>query len=165
MPPSIIGVRLMERYKLYGLITILIHFAALLIGLAAIWPYSPTHAAIYAVIIVVTTLTLIYSFCSKCPCHHKECSHLILGPIAKILPKRKVGRYGPCDYWGLGLSFFVSVTYPEYWLWKYDLLPYIFYGMVITALGGILLKVCPSCKNCNCPFNRHPKNPKYRKNG
>lgn len=37
----------MERYKLYGLITILIHFAALLVGLAAIWPYSPTHAAIY----------------------------------------------------------------------------------------------------------------------
>jgi hypothetical protein len=149
-------------YKTWGLLTILMHLGAEVLGLCAIIPYSVPHALVYFGVMLVTTLLIVYSFCSKCPCHARQCSHVILGPVARILPKRRTGRYTRTDYLALATAFLASILYPEYWLWKYDYLPFIFYLIVIATISLILLKVCPHCKNVNCPFNRHPKNPKYR---
>jgi hypothetical protein len=151
------------NYKAWGFITILMHFAGLAIGFAAILPHSPAHAAIYLILVAVTTLALVYSFCSKCPCHERQCSHVVLGPIARILPGRRICKYTSADYWGLGVSFFVPAIYQSHWLWKHDVLPLVFYPLFAATIALILLKVCPECKNVNCPFNRHPRNPKYRR--
>jgi hypothetical protein len=151
------------NYKVYGFITILMHFAGLAIGFVAILPFSTLHAIIYSIQVVVTTLIIVYSFCSKCPCHEKQCSHVILGPITRILPRRKIGKYKAADYWGLGISFFTPAVYQSYWLWKHAVLPYVFYILFVATIALILLNVCPQCKNVNCPFNRHPRNPKYRR--
>lgn len=153
----------LETYKIWGLIAILVHFAALVVGMVAIYPHSMMHFWIYVGIVVVSTFGIIFSFCSKCPCHKHQCSHIVLGPLTRLLPLRKVSKYTTADYWGLGLSYLVGIVYPEYWLWKSPVLPFVFYPLVVATLALILLLVCPYCRNCNCPFNRHPKNPKYRK--
>lgn len=151
------------NYRVYGFITVVMHFIGLGIGLLAILPHSKFHAVCYACLVVATTLGLVYSFCAKCPCHWKQCSHVVLGPLARILPKRKVCPYRPADYWGLGISFFLPAVYQAPWLWRHPVLPYVFYPLFAATIAMILWKVCPQCRNVYCPFNRHPGNPKYHR--
>lgn len=153
------------NYRIYGLITVLMHVTGLGIGLAAILPHSSLHAAIYLILSVAATLGLVYCFCSKCPCHRRHCSHVLLGPIARILPKRKICKYHSADYWGLGLTFFAPAVYQAHWLWKNAVLSCLFYSLFIATILLILWKVCPQCRNVNCPFNRLPGNPKYQRAG
>jgi hypothetical protein len=149
-------------YRVWGLLTILMHLAVLLIGLTAILPRSAVHAAVYGAIIPLSTLTIVYSFCAKCPCHGRHCSHVVLGPLARLVPHRSVSPYTSADYWGLGLAYLVSVAYPVPWVRQHTVLPYLYESLAAVTIALILLKVCPSCRNVNCPFNRHPRNPKYR---
>jgi hypothetical protein len=140
------------NYRAHGLVSILLFYAALSAGMAAIWPHSRVLALCDLGIIVLGTLGIVYSFCAKCPCHAGHCSHILLGKLTRLVPRRRIIPYTRLDIAGLIVSALVLVLFPQPWLRSHAILWAAFWVAAAAAVGDILPAVCPSCRNVRCPL-------------
>jgi hypothetical protein len=142
-------------YRLHGLFSVILFYIAMGLGLYVIFPASPKMGLVFVGLILAATGGIVYSFCSKCPCQARNCSHILLGWIANLLPRRKPSAYTWRDISGLLLSFLVVLVFPQAWLWPHRVMFILFWVLCVLTVLDILLAVCPECKNALCPLNRN----------
>jgi hypothetical protein len=138
--------------KIHGVLSIILFFISIVIGLIAISFTSITHVIIYAGILPVAFGCVIYFYCGKCTCRSDFCGHIIPGKLTKLFPDRPPGAYSTLDFFITSVAMALITLYPQYWLWKFKLLFLICWILVIVGLVDIFLFVCKECKNEHCPM-------------
>ena len=78
------------KTKIHGIISLLLFTGVIIIGVIGINKFSKIFTLAYLLIVTISFLIIIYSYCTKCKCYKDNCAHLIVGIIAKYLPKRKI---------------------------------------------------------------------------
>ncbi|MBM4271134.1 MAG: hypothetical protein FJ139_03100 [Deltaproteobacteria bacterium] len=138
--------------RLPGIVSLLLFFVAVLIGVFAIFRVSPSATWLYIGLILASSSVVVYSYCSKCSVRLTSCGHVIPGWLTQFLPVRDQGDYSVTDYLGTAISFVALVGFPQYWLWKDKLFFFVFWTLLIAALIEIRLFVCVACGNEKCPL-------------
>jgi hypothetical protein len=129
---------------------------AVFVGLAITARHSWLATAGYVAINIVAALGIAYTYCGKCACRTRHCSHFVIGKMADWLPQRPPGPYTRGDYAGMLLSAVAVFVYPLPWLWAAPVWLAAYTGIFLIATLDILLAVCPRCKNTRCPAARWP---------
>jgi len=133
----------------HGLASMVIFGIALLVGFIPILEVSVLSATFYLMIIIFGFIIIIYSYCTKCD-QRFDCGHIILGKIAKWLPKRSNDSYSTLDYLGVLVPIMLILFYPQPLLWQHKYLPYVFWLLLIISSTEIIFYVCPKCQNTKC---------------
>jgi hypothetical protein len=134
----------------HGIISLCLIFVAIAVALGAIVLKSPLLALIYLAVCAVCFLNILYSYCAKCPCRSKNCSHEILGGLTKFLPKRKEGPYSFVDILSTLISIGAILIIPHLWL-VYNIPSLVLFWLLIIVAGlEIVFLVCPDCSNKYC---------------
>ncbi|HUI93086.1 MAG TPA: hypothetical protein VLX68_12635 [Chitinivibrionales bacterium] len=134
----------------HGMISLFLIFMAIAVALGAVVLKSPLFALIYLGICAICFLNIVFSYCAKCPCREKDCSHGFLGSLTKIMPKRKEGPYTFIDILSTLISIGAILMIPHLWL-VYNIPSLIlFWLLIIVAALEIIFLVCPDCANKNC---------------
>lgn len=113
-------------------------------------------AVLYAVLLVGGCRAMLYSICTKCP-HILDgtCRHVLPGSVALVLLKpRKATPYTFWEYFILAAVIAFVVVFPQYWLWKQKVFLIVFWVLAAISAIQILTRVCRTCNNELCPFNR-----------
>ncbi len=135
----------------HGLFSLLLVFISILIGLNSVFTSSTYMGIIYILVLILSIIMLLFSFCAKCVCREDGCGHIIPGKLTKYLPKRESGKYSISDYGGLIISLFLIFGFPQPFLLNNKLTLFFFWLLIIAALAEIFLYVCKDCKNNYCP--------------
>ncbi len=106
---------------------------------------------LYIVIISISPVIVVYSFCSKCICRLDSCGHIFPGKLSKLLPSRKQNNYTMLDILGAAISLTVLIIFPQFWIWENKIFLIIFWVLIFIALVEIRLFVCRNCNNEKCP--------------
>ena len=138
------------KSKIHGIISIILFSGTFILSFISIQIYSTIIAILYLLIVLISFLIVIYSYCTKCKCHENNCAHLIIGPISKYMPKRKMDKYTLMDYIGVFMPISLIMFIPQYWLFKNKILFFIFWILSIIAFTEIICFVCKTCENVNC---------------
>jgi hypothetical protein len=138
--------------EFHGVMSLLLVFAAVIIGVAAVFKASPPMGLLNILIILVSLPIIIYSFCSKCACRLDSCGHVLPGKLTRFLPAREPGPYTPRDIAGLLIPFVIIIGFPQWWLWGEKVLSAVFWILILAGIVEIRLAVCPACTNRECPF-------------
>lgn len=140
------------KRRQHGVLSLVVLFAAIIIGIYAIAQVSPKTAIAYTAITFVGLLIVVYSFCAKCPCRKGACGHVILGLVTSILPTRKETEYTTLDYLGVIIPLGFILLAPQIWLKNNVPLLIAFWLLAAVALLEIILRVCRGCENNYCPI-------------
>ena len=81
------GMVTMNR-QTYGFLSLLLILAAVLTATYAIYQFSFFWTLLYLVGLMLSSLVIIFSFCTKCPSRNKDCSHIIPGKLTCFFPRR-----------------------------------------------------------------------------
>jgi hypothetical protein len=138
--------------RFHGLLSLVLVFVAVLIGVFAIFEVFPLMAWLYIAITLISSSVVVYLYCSKCSVRLTSCGHVIPGWLTRFLPVREQSDYSFTDYLGTAISFVVLVGFPQYWLWKHTIFFFAFWILLIAALLVIRLCVCRLCENEKCPL-------------
>jgi hypothetical protein len=141
-------------HRVHGVSSIVLFGVAVAVADSVLLQISLGLGWIYIGVAVAGLLGIVTSFCTKCCCKH-QCSHVVLGWIAKWLPARPVGKYERRDLLGVIVSFAAIAIFPQFWLWTQPLMGMVFWVLTGVIIWEIARGVCPSCRNVLCPF--HPK--------
>ena len=137
--------------KFHGVFSLILIFFSIVIGLLVIMNKSLSMGLLYIVIIFVSPVIIVYSFCSKCICRLDSCGHILPGKLSKLLPSRKQNNYTMLDILGATVSLTVLIIFPQFWLWENKIFLIIFWLLLFIALVEIMLFVCRNCNNEKCP--------------
>ena len=137
--------------KFHGVFSLILIFFSIVIGLLVIMNKSLSMGLLYIVIIFISPVIIVYSFCSKCICRLDSCGHILPGKLSKLLPSRKQNNYTMLDILGTFVSLTVLIIFPQVWLWENKIVLIIFWLFLFIALVEILLFVCRNCNNEKCP--------------
>ncbi len=140
--------------RFHGIFSLFLISVSVLIGLLSIMSESLLMVLLYAMLILISLPTIVYSFCSKCSCRD-SCSHILPGRLSKFLPPRKQGNYTPRDILGVVVPVTALLIFPQPWLWKNIPFLTIFWLLFFIALVEVNIFVCRSCSNEKCPL--YPK--------
>jgi membrane-bound metal-dependent hydrolase YbcI (DUF457 family) len=139
--------------QIHGILSLLIMFAAVLTAtLAIIRSSSVIWAALYVVGILLSSLIIVYSFCTKCPCRNTGCGHVIPGILTRLFPPRPEGLYTFMDLAGVAIPLVFLIVFPQYWLLSNPPLFILFAVLCLIAAADIQFFVCKGCTNRFCPF-------------
>lgn len=139
-------------YRVLGVSGILLLYSAAGFGLVAIARHNQLWALLYGAALLGATLGILYSYCAKCPCRSGRCSHIFIGKLTALLPRRTPGPYRAPDHAGLLASLFAIVAVPQFWLWSRPALLAAFWLLAVSATLTVILGVCPHCRNVYCPM-------------
>lgn len=142
------------HYRYHGLTSMVLFTIAVFIAMAAIARYSWPAVAGFVAVNIVSTLGIAFFYCARCTCRRHHCSHVLIGKVADWLPARRQAPYAVTDYLGMFLSAGIVFLYPLPWLWRQPAYLAAFLLIGLLATTEILLAVCPSCRNTNCPVAR-----------
>lgn len=144
-------------YRAHGLTSMVLFSVAVILALVVVARASLWWAGGYALLNILATLVIAYAYCAKCLCRPHRCSHVLVGKVADLLPKRPPAPYTAGDYAGMLLASGVVFLYPLPWLIREPLWLAAFF--IIGGLGAaeIFLAVCPHCVNSRCPAARWPR--------
>lgn len=137
--------------KFYGIMSLVLFFAAIVIGLYVMARAQTTMAIVYFGIIVVGMLAILYFFCGKCPCRDESCAHVLPGYLSNIYPKRKQEPYTKTDLAITVIFLLLLIAVPQKWLFTNMRMFLMFWIFILGALVQIRLRVCVACSNKNCP--------------
>ena len=151
-------------YRAYGVIGILAFFAAAAVGvfglarphvvaMAGVRP-GLLPAVLYGLIVLAATWTILYAYCAKCACRRKHCSHVFVGSLTVLVPRRAPAPYHRGDHAALLAALGVVALAPQPWLLAAPRLLALFWGLFALAAGLIVVRVCPACRNSRCPMWR-----------
>jgi len=138
--------------QVHGVGSLLLVFGALIVALVSVFRESAAMGVVYLVIILVSLPTIVYAFCSKCPCEGNRCGHVLPGLFKQLLPKRDHPDYTRLDLAGLLLPFLALIAFPQWWLWKTAALFALFWVLLVIGVVEIRRCVCPDCTNKSCPI-------------
>jgi hypothetical protein len=133
----------------HGLISMTIFFAAILLGIIAIFKESSSMAISYIIFLLLGFISIIYSYCTKCAGRF-HCGHIIIGKIAQQFPKRKQRAYSKSDYAGVIIPLLIMILFPQIFLWKITWMFISFWVLSIVAVLEINKYVCNKCQNSQC---------------
>lgn len=139
--------------KFHGVFSLILILISIVIALIYLLRNSTGWGLVYLCIIVIVNPIVLYSYCAKCLCRDDACSHVIPGKLTRLLPARKPGPYSQMDYYSTALSLTVLFGFPQAWLWQNLAILIAFWMLLIVGLVEILLFVCRTCSNDNCPMN------------
>ncbi len=135
----------------HGVFSLILLAIAVMVGFISILGESISMGLLYAGIMLIAPMILIYSFCSKCACRLDGCGHVLPGKLTQILPGREQGPYTFWDLFWTIVPIAALFVFPQFWLWKNKILFIIFWSLCLMGLVEILLFVCRSCMNEKCP--------------
>lgn len=138
--------------KVHGIVSLTVLMIPFAAGLYAVITASLNAGLLYAALLLVLPMIIIYSFCAKCSCKSDGCGHVLPGKIAALMPDRRGKKYSGLDMAGVIIPFLVLVIFPQPWLYGNTLLPIIFWVVLAVSLAYIRLYVCIGCENTECPF-------------
>ncbi len=141
------------KNKFHGIMSVVLFYAALATGCAAVFRGSLTFGFIYAVLVLLWPLPVAWVFCAKCSCR-LDCGHVFIGAITRILPERKQGPYSVWEIICSVVPLLLVVAFPQYWLWGNTAALVVFWALVVLAVVEIKLGVCTACPNSRCPLFR-----------
>ena len=139
------------RSKFHGVFSLLLIATAVVIASAYMFSQSLGWGLVYLAVIMLANPIVLYSYCAKCLCREDACSHYFPGKLTRLLPDRKPAPYSFIDYMGTAISLLVVFGFPQFWLWQNLAIFFVFWGVLIIGLVEILLFVCRTCDNTNCP--------------
>ncbi len=134
----------------YGIVSLFLILMAVATSLGAVFPLSPVMAGMYLVVVLLGTLLILVSYCSKCPCRDSDCSHVLPGKLASLLPKRKEGPYSFADVLFTAMGIAAILLMPQLWLIHNIPSLVLFWGFIAVAVFMIVFLVCPDCSNRFC---------------
>ncbi len=146
------GKKLSPRF--FGLTTLILLLASLLVGLTAIALRSALVAILYALMIAGGLPLIVHLFCGKCVCRGEACLMVWPGRLSLRLPSRKSEDYTRWDFAGILGTLFVLGAFPVYWLFQTIPLLVVFCLLLLGAHAAIILSVCPDCGNHRCPVHK-----------
>lgn len=137
------------KNKFHGVTSLILFFIAL--ALAGYVLFTTTqYGWWYVAIVVVGFIAIAGMFCTKCPAAPNNCSHVILGYLTKLFPRREKGSFTSSDYVIAVMIILVILTFPQYWLWKHTYFFIAFWTLLIIAGLEINAYVCRKCANHYC---------------
>ena len=137
--------------KFHGVFSLLLILASVVIAVVFMLSNFIGWGLVYLGIMVLANPIALYSYCAKCLCREDACSHIIPGKLTRLLPVRREGPYSFGDYFATALSLVALLGFPQIWLWRSKGLFVLFWILVTIGLVEILLFVCRTCRNANCP--------------
>lgn len=140
--------------KFHGIVSILLIFAAFVIGGYAIFLESVLYGYIYAGLVIASMPALIYSYCAKCPCRDGKCAHVFPGLITKLLPKRESAPYSTIDYVGLVVPLITIIAFAMPFLIEQTTFLFLYLILFIIGITEIYFFICTRCDNEFCMMNR-----------
>lgn len=138
--------------QIHGILSLVVITAAVITAFLGIVQSSLFWAVLYLAGILLSSLIIVYSFCTKCPCRDTSCGHVIPGKLTRFFPRRREGPYTLADMVGVVVPVVFIVVFPQYWLLSnigYFILFVVFW---ILAAVDIQFFVCRVCTNTYCPF-------------
>jgi hypothetical protein len=144
-----------KKNNIHGIISLILFFITLGIGVASIVIYSVFIGFISFFTILIALIMVSILYFSKCKCRD-NCNHVIIGKISVLLSKYKPGNYKSNDLvFGIIIPMFIAIALTQYWLLKTPML-FIFYWVVfVLAIVEIYFFVCNNCLNKKCSMCRH----------
>jgi hypothetical protein len=133
----------------HGIISMIIFFAAIVLGISAIFKESAYMGIGYISFLPLGFVIIIYSYCTKCAGRF-HCGHIIIGRIAQQFPKRKQRAYSKSDYAGVIIPLLTMMLFPQIFLWKTTWMFISFWFLSIVAVLEINKFVCSKCQNSQC---------------
>ena len=141
--------------RFHGVFSLLLIFISVAAGFIAVSSTSALLAGIYAIIALLSSMGIVYFYCSKCACSEYACGHVLPGKLVQFFPERKSKNYSGSDFFATGTAIALIIGFPQYWLWKYTPLFAVFWVLMIIALAEILLCVCNHCENSLCLIRKN----------
>lgn len=142
------------NYKVPGLSSIILVFAALLIACCQLFLSSPVLALIYFICIPLAFLFTLYNYCTKCP-HVQDgtCRHVVFGwVVVKLFKIRSPSKYTLKEIILALAPIAALLIFPQYWLFQNIGLFTVFWVLMLIAVVIVRTGVCISCRNSNCKF-------------
>ena len=84
--------------KIHGILSFILVFISIVIGMIAISFSSILHVIIYAGVLLIAFGCVIYFYCGKCTCRSASCGHVLPGKLTKFIPNRPSGGYSALDF-------------------------------------------------------------------
>lgn len=137
--------------QLHGSISLFLVGLAVAVGMVASFRGPLWVTGVYFIIVVISSVAVLYFYCGKCTSPGRACGHILPGKLVVLLPRRKQVPYSFGDFVGTGLALALLVGVPQLWLWKSTFFFVLFWMVLIAALVEILAFVCRGCQNNNCP--------------
>ena len=137
--------------KFHGIFSLLLILASVVIAAGYLLGNFPGWGLVYIGIIVLANPLVLYSYCAKCLCRQDACSHVVPGKLTRLLPARRQAPYSFWDYFATAIALAVLLGFPQIWLWRSTGLWVLFWILVAIGLIEILIFVCRTCRNANCP--------------
>jgi hypothetical protein len=111
---------------------------------------------IYLVLIGVSSLAIIISFCTKCSLK-KNCPHVFPGLATRMFKERLLGSYTKTEMILVVISLLLILGFPQFWLIRNWKLFFCFW--ILNGIGLIIIvkNICIRCENRFCPFNQSEK--------
>lgn len=138
------------KNRIHGVLSLSLIDIATVIAIYVLSKTSMVVAALYLLTSVVCFGLIVYFFCGKC-LSRNNCGHVFLGPITKILPSRKQGKYRATDYLMTILALLVFFILPQFWLWEFLYFALAYWLLVAVSLIEVQRYVCKTCHNSRCP--------------
>lgn len=142
------------KKPLVGLLALVPFFSAIILVLIYLFKISILLTVIYFLTVSISIALLVFSYCAKCPCRIKHCTHWILGPLTKYFPKRKISPYNFFDYFGLAAAFLIIILFPQKYIYKNIFLLVTFWILIGITFYLILKHSCKICLNKFCGIKK-----------
>jgi hypothetical protein len=138
--------------KFHGILSLTLVGVAIILGLFSITRESLLMGLLYVAISAVSSCTVVYAFCAKCPCRLHDCAHVLPVKLTTLLPPRKEGPYTALDLIGMSVPLLLIFLFPQFWLWKNPIFLIIFWVLCVVVSIEIVCYVCKGCQNEYCPL-------------
>jgi hypothetical protein len=150
-----------KRFNIHGIISILLFFIVMGIGVVSIAIHSISLSLISLLTISLALVAASIFYCSKCKCRN-NCNHWIFGKISILLSKYNPEKYTNYDLiLGTIMPFLIAIAFPQYWLVKSPVLFVSYWGLSIIAGLDIYFFVCNNCLNDKCSMCRKKSTIRY----
>jgi hypothetical protein len=136
--------------KAHGIISIVLVFITQVIALTVLFLESTILGLGYSFLFILSSLAIVYFYCTKCPIRLSGCMHVVIGPVTQVFPERKQESYSKLDYSVVIIALGVMILLPQVWLWRFPEAAAAFW--IALAAAGIQINrfICNRCDNTLC---------------
>jgi len=137
------------KNKFHGVFSILLIFITF--GLATYILIKQLYLGwLYIPLVFIGFLAIVGVFCTKCAAAPNNCSHVFIGYLTKLFPKRNKTEYKSWEYAVTVITLFIIIGIPQYWLWNNIYFFIAFWGLFAIAVLEINSFACINCQNKKC---------------
>lgn len=138
------------KNRIHGILSLFIFGIAIIIGIIPAFRINLFLGLGYIFLLTVSSIVMIFAFCSKCPCN-KNCMHVLPGLIIKRTKTRTPGQYNWLEIGIVVTSILLIIGIPQLWLWNKWNYFFLFWILTFITFLEIRFFVCKKCSNNFCP--------------